>query len=392
MKTLKDISNIHILLVEDNPRYLETLIERLESFGYQYLTSARNAAEAQKILIERHFDILVIDMKMEKDKSGFTVLDAVRTGNLASIAIILTAIENVEDCREALKGRGAWDYIPKAMSGDRSGVEELHKSIQEAITYFNHWGNFKDETWINEHLEELRGSYPGRYIAVINNSVLESADTREALEQRIQERRLPLFLTVIKKIEMPIKTQLVAELTIFVEGPTDVAYLTKALNLLEPRDLLNRIHLDNIGDETGQEGSGIKNLAHGFNFLKNNPKLRPNKVLFLCDQDVKEGQLPNKGKDFENLYVRPIGVYDAKKKGIEFLFGDDIFEEGFERNLVQKDLGRATKANPAPKPVYEIKDDNKMKFCHWICEERNKKEDFVGFQKIMEMIEQILNL
>ncbi len=391
MTTQKETANIHLLLVDDNSRYLARLIRRLKSFGYQHLTSAESAAEAQQLLQEQHFDIIVADMRMEQDDSGFAILDAVRNGNLSSIAIILTANETVEDCRKALKQRGAWDYIRKTPGTGKSGIEDLHDSIQEAIIYFNRWGNAKDESWIQEHRDELRSQYPGKWIAVFNNAVIESADTREEVEQHIQERRLPNFLTIITQIELPITEQLLAELTVFVEGPTDVLYITKALHILERTDLLKTIEIETVGEKSGKRGSGCKNLEQGFKFLQNKPKLRPNKVLFLFDQDVKDRELPNSGNDFENLYVRRMDEYSPLKKGSEFLFSESIFKEAFERDFVQKDLGRATRDNPQPTPTYQVK--QKMAFCKWLCEKReNRPEDFQEFHKIIQIIESVLAL
>ncbi len=389
MNIQKETSNIHLLLVDDKPRYLARLIRRLKSFGYQHLTSAESAEEAQKLLEVQHFDIIVVDMRMEQDDSGFAVIDAVRNGNLSSIVIVLTANETVEDCHKALKQRGAWDYIRKAPGSGKSGMEELHDSIQEAITYFNRWGNAKDETWIQEHRDELRSQYPGKWIAVFNNAVIESADTREEVEQHIHERRLPNFLTIITQVELPITEQLSAELTVFVEGPTDVRYITKALHTLQRADLLAKTDLETIGEKKGEKGGGYKNLSQGFYFLKDKPKMRPNKVLFLFDQDVKDKDLPNSGNDFENLYIRRLAAYSDQKKGSEFLFPEHIFEEAFDKDLVQKNLGKATKANPHPTPIYEIR--GKMRFCKWICEDReNCPEEFQEFQKIIQIIESIL--
>jgi hypothetical protein len=84
---------------------------------------------------------------------------------------------------------------------ERSALEELHDSIQEALTYLNRWGNRKDEKWIEENWAQLLDKYLDKYIAVINNAVIEFADTPQALKQRIRERKLPLFLPVIRKIE-----------------------------------------------------------------------------------------------------------------------------------------------------------------------------------------------
>lgn len=78
MENQKNISNVRLLLVEDNSRYLDRLERRLEKFGYQQRTIARSAAEATQLLAETYFDIIVADMKLEEDDSGFDVVDAVR--------------------------------------------------------------------------------------------------------------------------------------------------------------------------------------------------------------------------------------------------------------------------------------------------------------------------
>lgn len=58
MNFQKETSNIHLLMVDDNSRYLARLIRRLKSFGYQRLTAAESATEAQRLLQEQHFDII----------------------------------------------------------------------------------------------------------------------------------------------------------------------------------------------------------------------------------------------------------------------------------------------------------------------------------------------
>lgn len=384
MEQIKTIANIHVLLVEDDADYLEILIERLELLGYKHITFTRSGTEAKQILSERYFDVVVIDMRMENDdKRGFAVIEAVRQGNLSSIAIVLTANDRMEDCIEALKWRGAWDYISKNVPNS-SGVEELHKSIQAALTYLNRWGNIKDETWIQEHFDELLAQYAGKWIAVFNNAVIEFADSQIALENTITERHLP-SLTLIKQIKQPIPEPLSAELTVFVEGPTDVPYIAKALSMLGRDDLLKRIELDGIGDKSGKEGGGFTKLTQVFKFFKNKPKLRQNKVLFLYDPEV---EIPNEICDVENVYVRRMDERSPNKKGIESLFPAYILEEGFDRNFVKKEL-TITKRNPEPKPRYEV--THKMQFCDWICNERdNRPDDFLGFQKIIEMIDAIL--
>jgi CheY-like chemotaxis protein len=191
-----ETNNVHLLLVEDSPNYLEELIEWLQDFGYQNIETAINAKEATEKL-ENPFDVIVADMRMEADDSGFTILEQVQSLNLSSVVIILTANDTVTDCRTAFK-KGAWDYISKNMKGNV--FEILDESIKEAIAYFNSWGNVKNDRWIEENRERLEEQYWGKYIAVINQTVIEAADTEEELYQKIEERQLRRFLTTIRKI------------------------------------------------------------------------------------------------------------------------------------------------------------------------------------------------
>jgi len=96
MNTLKETSNIHLLLVENNPRYLNELMEWLKIFGYQHITSARSAKEVQEKL-DRPVDVIIADMRMENYDSGFAVIDEVRQRRLTSVVIILTENETVDD-------------------------------------------------------------------------------------------------------------------------------------------------------------------------------------------------------------------------------------------------------------------------------------------------------
>ena len=194
-----DVSNIHLLLVEDNPDYLELLIEELEDFGYQHIETANDPDEAKEKLNQHLFEVIIADMRLKGDSGGgFVVFDEIQKRNITAVVIILTANDTVKDCRHAFK-LGAGDYISKNMQGNV--FEILHNSIQEAITYLNRWGNRKDEMWIKENQAALLARYQNQYVAVINNQVIESAETEEALKARIRERKLPLFLLVIRKIE-----------------------------------------------------------------------------------------------------------------------------------------------------------------------------------------------
>jgi CheY-like chemotaxis protein len=200
--TTLDISNVRILVVEDDKDYLPRLIRRLEKKGYQGIDVASDEFQAKKKLDEKDYDVIVADMYLYGNTSGgFVVLEEVKKRKITSIVIILTANDKVEDCRRALRGCVCWDYIAKTME-DRSALSELHDSIQKALLYLNHWGNRQDERWIKENWDELLKNYPNQHIAVLNHSVLAAADSQEALEKYLTEKQLPLFLPVFHKVEV----------------------------------------------------------------------------------------------------------------------------------------------------------------------------------------------
>ena len=196
-----DVANVHILLVEDNPDYLELLVDELEICGYQHLKTAQNPEEAKEKLEQHIFEVIIADMRLAGDEGGgFVVFEEVQKRNITAVVIILTANDTVTDCRRAHR-MGAWDYISKNMQGATDVFEELHQSIQAAIAYFNRWGNRKDEKWIEDNAAFLQENYLNKYVAVINNAIMEFADTEDALKKQLDERKLPFFLPVIRKIE-----------------------------------------------------------------------------------------------------------------------------------------------------------------------------------------------
>lgn len=65
-----DISNIHLLLVEDTFEYMEILLEELNSYGYQLITTAQNPVEAKEKLDQHIFEVIIADMRLAGDSGG----------------------------------------------------------------------------------------------------------------------------------------------------------------------------------------------------------------------------------------------------------------------------------------------------------------------------------
>jgi CheY-like chemotaxis protein len=200
--TTLDISNVRILVVEDDKDYLPRIIRILGKKGYQGIDVASDEFQAKKKLDEKDYDVIVADMYLKDNiDGGFVVLEEVKKRKITSIVIILTANDKVEDCRRALRGCVCWDYIAKTME-HKSALSELHDLIQKALLYLNHWGNRQDERWIKENGDDLLKKHPNQHIAVLNHSVLAAADSQEALEKYLTEKQLPLFLPVFHKVEV----------------------------------------------------------------------------------------------------------------------------------------------------------------------------------------------
>jgi ActR/RegA family two-component response regulator len=63
-------SNVHLLLVEDNERYLERAIRRLKKFGYQHIDIASNESDARAKFEQKHFDVIIADMRLGRNDDG----------------------------------------------------------------------------------------------------------------------------------------------------------------------------------------------------------------------------------------------------------------------------------------------------------------------------------
>jgi hypothetical protein len=81
-----------------------------------------------------------------------------------------------------------------------SSFETLDASIQDAIAYLNRWGNRPNQQWFEENRQVLENDYWGQWIAIINQSVIEVADTENELIARLEERKLRRFTTTIQPI------------------------------------------------------------------------------------------------------------------------------------------------------------------------------------------------
>ncbi len=116
-----------ILVVDDESGMRELLEIVLAKDGYDVVT-ASNVDDAQRLLEDQSFDVVLTDLRMGSDRdAGMTLLTWLNENSPSTPSIMMTAYGSVETAIEAMK-RGAADYIMKPFKN-----EEVRILIQRAI-------------------------------------------------------------------------------------------------------------------------------------------------------------------------------------------------------------------------------------------------------------------
>jgi len=120
---------LSVLLVDDEPIVGKRLRPALEKNGFE-VEIYEDGAGAVARIVERPFDIVVTDIRMEP-VDGLKVLDAALKHNPRTKVIIITGYATVEVAREALS-KGAFDVIAKPFRPD-----DLREVIAKAVKAIN---------------------------------------------------------------------------------------------------------------------------------------------------------------------------------------------------------------------------------------------------------------
>lgn len=109
------MSNLRVLLVDDEVELVETLAERLELRGIdaEVVTSGEDAL---RLLLDYTFDVVLLDVKMP-GIDGLEVLKLIRRQRPATQVILITGHGSAEDGENGLH-EGAFDYVVKPIDID----------------------------------------------------------------------------------------------------------------------------------------------------------------------------------------------------------------------------------------------------------------------------------
>jgi DNA-binding NtrC family response regulator len=195
-----------VLLVDDEEKILKTLGRALRDEGHDVTTAAR-ALDAQRLLAEQAFDLLIVDYRMP-DRSGMDVvktLVATTPDGERPAIVMMTAHGSVESAVEAMK-LGAHDYLQKPFEVDELLLTArralLAQRARSELTYlrserdadFDHYGI------VGRSKVMLDVSKRIELVAQSRSTVLLTGETgtgkelvARAIHDRSQQRHLPLI-------------------------------------------------------------------------------------------------------------------------------------------------------------------------------------------------------
>ena len=139
------MSNIKILIVDDELIMRESLAGWLERDGHAVQTAASGEEALEKIKAT-HFDILLVDIKME-GISGLDVLRKVKESDPDAEVVMITAYGSIPSAIEAMKD-GAFDYMLKPFDPNELGVliEKIIQHQEQARENIYLKEQYKDRT------------------------------------------------------------------------------------------------------------------------------------------------------------------------------------------------------------------------------------------------------
>lgn len=179
---------VRILIVEDEEKVRKLHAELLENEGYK-VVSVSDAIEASEILLHRHFDIMLLDIKLPR-VYGSILFDVMQIFH-KSIKVIVTSVYPLEEQRKIMKD--AADYYDKAQGVDI--LLEKIKKVARAIMPQNTVLIIEDELKLRKL---LRSQLEDR-----GYRTLEAEDGESGVELFVKEPDIGL---VILDIAIPKKT------------------------------------------------------------------------------------------------------------------------------------------------------------------------------------------
>jgi DNA-binding NtrC family response regulator len=118
------LSKFHVLFVDDEADFRETLIKRMQK-RHVLASGVRSGEEALDWLKQNPADVVVLDVRMP-GMDGIQTLRAIKCDHPLLEVILLTGHANLEIAREGMQ-LGAFDYLMKPID-----LDELLYKLEDA--------------------------------------------------------------------------------------------------------------------------------------------------------------------------------------------------------------------------------------------------------------------
>ncbi|MFT6309921.1 MAG: two-component system response regulator PilR (NtrC family) [Porticoccus sp.] len=163
-----DITQDHILIVDDEPDILELLDITLVQMGY-LVTSAATLADAKEAINQTRFSLCLTDMQLP-DGNGIELIKYIKQHQPLTPIAMITAFGNVDTATSALKA-GAFDFISKPVK-----LQHIRGLVEAALS-----ANHQSANGETNRTVELLGS----------TKIIE--DLRETIS-RVARSQAPVFI------------------------------------------------------------------------------------------------------------------------------------------------------------------------------------------------------
>jgi DNA-binding NtrC family response regulator len=148
-----------VLVVDDNPRARQSMVDCLEAAGHEVVASA-SAVEGLKLTERQPFDVIITDLQMP-GMDGLAFIRTLTERGVEAQIVMVTAFASVASAVEAMR-HGAFDYIEKPFD-----VEQLESLVARAMRHGEKVGRRScvpaaEPAWQGMLVGHARASAPSR--------------------------------------------------------------------------------------------------------------------------------------------------------------------------------------------------------------------------------------
>lgn len=120
------MSDLNILVVEDEPVMQERLVDMLYRAGASRIQACADAAGARKAFAENHFQIILLDLGLP-DGNGHDLMEEFKAVRKNQHIVLVTADDSIDSIQKAISA-GANGYVVKPYS-----QEKIHDVVNNYV-------------------------------------------------------------------------------------------------------------------------------------------------------------------------------------------------------------------------------------------------------------------